>query len=215
MPNHVTNILTAPKEVLDFLKGEDGDVDFNTIVPMPECLNITEGSETDWGMSLITGEAPFGLSEEQFNEKIESYDEERIAKLKELGQQALDNREKLGHQSWYSWSCEYWGTKWNAYSVERFDDECVEFQTAWGCPVAFFEALSEKFPNVEIKVEYADEDIGSNCGTFTVKDGDFIEENLPDSCSKEAYELAFRICGGEDYYEYNEEEGTYEYVDED
>lgn len=35
MPNHVTTIVEAPKEVIDFLF-VDGHVDFNSVIPMPE-----------------------------------------------------------------------------------------------------------------------------------------------------------------------------------
>jgi hypothetical protein len=214
MPNHVTNIVSAPKEVLDFMKSEDNDFNFENLVPMPECLNISEGTETEFGLALVTGDVPFHYEEGKFQERLQSYSKDKLLELKKLGQQALDNREKLGHQSWYGWSCEFWGTKWNSYDVERYDDDTVEFLTAWSCPIPIFEALSEKFPNAKIEVEFADEDTGSNCGTFTLKDGEWVEENIPENLSKEAYELSFRICGSEDYYEYNEEKGTYEYVEE-
>lgn len=41
MPNYVTTVLTADKEVLDSLAGENGEVDFSSVIPMPE--NIFRG----------------------------------------------------------------------------------------------------------------------------------------------------------------------------
>jgi hypothetical protein len=38
MPNHVTNELTAAKRVLDSLRSGESELDFETVVPMPEIL---------------------------------------------------------------------------------------------------------------------------------------------------------------------------------
>jgi hypothetical protein len=154
MPNHITNIINAPKEVLDSLLNNEGEVDFNNIIPMPK-------------------------------------DQE-------------DN--------WYAWSCENWGTKWNAYDTYRIDDDQITFNTAWSAPIPFFEALSEKFPEYLIEVTYADEDMGHNCGTLTLEQGEVIESYIPKGGSKEAYELTFLVIGGENYYEWNEETNEYDYI---
>ena len=61
MPNHVTNILTitannatAMQDFLTFVKGDEADdyFDFKKIVPMPEELDITSGSQTDRGIEV-------------------------------------------------------------------------------------------------------------------------------------------------------------------
>jgi hypothetical protein len=69
---------------------------------------------------------------------------------------------------WYSWNCENWGTKWNAGCSSKSDD-VFEFQTAWSPPEPIFDALSEKFPNIEIKV-YWEEEQGFG-EMFTIQDG--------------------------------------------
>jgi hypothetical protein len=214
MPNHVTNIVEAPKEVLDSLEGENGDVDFNSIVPMPACLNIEESSDVALGMALINGDVPWNYTPEEFQKFIQSLPKDRLLKMKELGRQAIKNQEEVGHKSWYGWSCDMWGTKWNAYDIERYDDEAVSFQTAWSTPVPAMIALSEKFPEVEIRVRYADEDVAHNCGEYILKDGEFIKDYEPEGGSKEAFEMYFEVCGSDDCYEYSEETGTYEYVEE-
>lgn len=52
---------------------------------------------------------------------------------------------------WYSWCCDNWGTKWNAYDceilqdVDVYDDVLeIKFTTAWGCPEAWIRKLVEK-----------------------------------------------------------------------
>ena len=67
-----------------------------------------------------------------------------------------------------------WGTKWNAYGQSAEDNTStrVSFETAWSHPVPVIEALSKKFPEHEIKVRFADEDTGSNCGYYTIKNGE-------------------------------------------
>lgn len=52
------------------------------------------------------------------------------------------------------------------------NDGSIEFETAWSMPHPIYAALAKYTP---IRVVYADEDIGSNCGLvdfFTDEDGD-------------------------------------------
>ena len=69
------------------------------------------------------------------------------------------------------------------------------FQTAWSAPHPVLEKLTEMFPDVELEHEWADEDIGQNCGRYSYKDGERIEEYFPES-QKEAIEFA---CGMWEY----------------
>ena len=56
MPNHLMSKLHFSgeqkriDEILEFIKGEETLFDFNTIIPMPESLNIEEGSRTNNGL---------------------------------------------------------------------------------------------------------------------------------------------------------------------
>ena len=73
-----------------------------------------------------------------------------------------------------SWSYANWGTKWNGYDFSEVEPTLIRFSTAWSYPTPVLVELSKKFPDDEISVQYADEDIGSNCGYFTLKDGEMI-----------------------------------------
>lgn len=73
-----------------------------------------------------------------------------------------------------------WGTKWNAYS-QVVDDRTtrLEFDTAWSHPFPVIEALSRQFPDEPIHVQYADEDLGSNLGEYTILNGNIIDDATP------------------------------------
>ena len=113
--------------------------------------------------------------QDRFNEV--DYKELGVNNLEDLGNVYINNILQYGADSWYDWCCENWGTKWNASDTYIIDDNEIEFSTAWSCPVNIFKELSRQFSGVEIVVEFADEDIGSNCGKITFLNGE-IEEYI-------------------------------------
>ena len=69
---------------------------------------------------------------------------------------------RYGYKDWYDWSIANWGTKWNATTISVDDDtEAIEFDTAWSMPEPVFKAIAKHTP---LRVLYADEDLGNNCG---------------------------------------------------
>lgn len=54
--------------------------------------------------------------------------------------------------------------------------------------------LGRKFPHANIRVEYADEDIGSNCGWYALCKGDFVDDGYP-SKGDAAINFACNIWG--------------------
>jgi hypothetical protein len=82
---------------------------------------------------------------------------------------------------WYVWSNDNWGTKWNAYGQDnpvnqsRGNSDPIRFSTAWSTPYPVMVALSAKYPDLTIRVDYADEDAGSNCGFYVLKNGSDID----------------------------------------
>ena len=134
--------------------------------------------------------------QDRFNEV--DYKELGVNNLEDLGNAYINNILQYGADSWYDWCCENWGTKWNANNTYVVDDNEVEFDTAWSCPVNIFKELSRQFSGVEIVVEFADEDIGSNCGKITFLNGE-IEEYIDMDGDTD---FALEVCGydKEDYY---------------
>lgn len=162
MPNHVTNIINADKAVLDALTGENGEVDFNSVIPMPD--NIFRGN--------------LGLKE----------------------------RTEHGANNWYDWSVNNWGTKWNAYSIQRVDDQTISFETAWAHPLPVIKALSQKFPDYVLTVDYADEDLGYNFGAYTMRNGETTNNFAAfEEGSTEALDFATEIKHGMTYAELRKE----------
>lgn len=80
---------------------------------------------------------------------------------------------------WYSWNVENWGTKWNAYSSEVSEGR-LRFDTAWAHPDPVIRALALKHPDVTFSVEYADEDLGHNLGSYEITGTARVERPIDD-----------------------------------
>ena len=201
MPNHVTHRLTikGTKENIDKMianhftfNDRTGGIDFNKIIPMPECLKNSESSgNVTMGLALLNkGELERSLflpltAEHYLDhhwvkqlgiktvEELKDYIAKEKPEILIAGQKAIDNYEATGHTSWYTWSNANWGTKWEAYSqnFERIDDETVElcFDTAWGTPDPVLEKLSELNPDLEIEVYLVKCKPGNKMGSLQPK----------------------------------------------
>ena len=101
--------------------------------------------------------------------------EERRKQAIQLGELYLSNQKQYGYSTWYEWSINTWGTKWNAYNQKFEEPNILWFDTAWNSVTSLIGKLSEKFPNVEFSYAYADEYLGSNNGKGTAKEH---EENI-------------------------------------
>lgn len=97
------------------------------------------------------------------------------------------NIKRYKARDWYEWSIENWGTKWNGGDTV-VDSDIIEFQTAWSTPVPVFVELSKCMKDVAITVDYADEDIGSNCGTLEILNGE-VTESKPENPRQFACDL--------------------------
>ena len=119
-----------------------------------------------------------------------------------LAKQALGNIEQYGHMDWYDWSCEHWGTKWNAYDCSFDGDSELSFSTAWSAAHPIVKQLSSQYPELPFEHSWADEDYGCNLGRCEYLGGELIDEYLPDHCSKEAYEMAAEVWASDPLEEY-------------
>ena len=169
MPNHVTNILTIEgnseyvKKIREEIKSDKDIIDFNKIVPMPPSLSITSGSLVDQAIKSIKNGTEF---------KYSGPDREKSLKEAQI---AIDNVKKYGHKDWHDWCCANWGTKWGAYSISNTSENSITFDTAWSSPEPIIVELSRKYPEASFKLGYADEDIGSNCGSYICENGEIVE----------------------------------------
>ena len=207
MPYHVENHieLNGDKRQIDAMLNKigsaeygTGTIDFKKIISMPETLNIEAGSRTDHGLKAYREFIEVytaGRSDKEALKALENISTEsenaflcQRTDIKrdewELGKTAWQNIQKYGAPTWYEWSITNWGTKWNAYGYEEGTDysACDEltFQTAWSAPHPILRKLSEMFPEIVFKHQWADEDIGMNCGERCYLGGEKIDEFIPE-----------------------------------
>jgi len=207
MPNHVYNTLLICGDEKDinefrgFLLDEQGDVDFNNIIPMPE---IMKGVEPNCG--IVEAVIKYG----KWNVNMRDMGPEDTGMFKKC----CEIYHETGYAYWYDWTCAKWGTKWNAYDCEVEGDNLITWNTAWSGVPDLMKTASKEFPNVTLVYEYADEDIGSNVGTFLIKGGDILAKDQPLGGSVQAYKLSLRLMP--EYRDcYKLVGGVYVYEDED
>lgn len=244
MPNHVTNEISCknPEVIKSLQSSEEKIVDFNNIVPMPEDMSreAVPCHIEDWAMialgkfNLNSLRVDHGNPAESFKagdygSAADALNQVNMARMMTEGPFPKDFSDeefetylkfvkclrKYGHANWYSWCPANWGTKWNAYEVEKINENTVRFQTAWNMPKMVVIALAEKFPEEEIRIRWADEDFGSNAGDLTIKGEEIISGGPLENESREAQDLCIELVwNGEtpDYYKL--ENGLYVYVEE-
>lgn len=209
-----TNTLGQIKEL-----SKDGalNIDFNDFVPRPKSLDIESGSITDQAIIYYLSnrlKTPFADVEGRIKQVINrsemlelmfgDHDEDTYNRLKERDMDAdfkqdlydqgkiyVSNFDTYGHATWYDWSIENWGTKWNAGDASQgADEKSIYFTTAWSPSLPVTHAMSLAYPDIEFTHSWADEDRGSNTGSITIKNGRVIGEPfLPENQSQEAYQL--------------------------
>lgn len=233
MPNWVTNFLhiagkNASNIVANHIREEE--FDFNTLIPMPKSLDINKDYLEALGLRLYAYKNNIDLRTlGSFGESIanalvrnpKAYDNETGVSEKELlakGEKVYNNIKKYGHSDWYDWRIENWGAKWNASDTtfnECGEDECeLWFATPWDAVPKIVETLSAKYPELEIEYQFAEEQVGHYVGEYAFKGGENVHEYFFEDYSKEAFERAFDLLGEEDYYRFNPEKGTYEYIED-
>lgn len=218
MPNHITNIVKAAPHVLAALRGKESAVDFNALLPMPAGMAVECSTRVTWLADFCCGKISLQPTDTLGNLKSQN----QITCLREGGALALDdaafeqfvqclrNLRAHGTSSWYDWSCQHWGTKWNAYDVSE-EEGAVRFDTAWSPPIPMLEALAAKFPDDLIVLQWADADIGNdNCGTMTWLRGQVTTEEPEDRV-----DFGLTLKGRDrDAYRVNVETGKWEWDQE-
>jgi hypothetical protein len=111
----------------------------------------------------------------------------------------LDLLDKYGVSNWVDWSSKYWGTQFDALETVILKHNKVRFFTDSNCPYEAINTLSIIFPNVKIKLQWADEDLGYNVGEMYLQNGDIIDTKSLKGGSDEAYEMAIIITDDKFY----------------
>lgn len=184
MPNWVTTKIRATPEVIRAITSkDDGNIDFGLVTPFPGEFPWDFISSSAEEMAEIVAGIP--LDKNPLIAYLERSNRAR-AKLSNLQDedfeqfvQMLRNHRKCGFLHQMDFGRAKWGTKWNACDSSVSEDETeASFDTAWSCPKPVLAALSERFPDTEIHVSYADEDLGSNCGMYTLRAGEVVQSDI-------------------------------------
>lgn len=205
MANYYQNRLTVlhdsterVEEVMAAVRSEERDViDFNRIVPRPEILAGDHDMMVEGALKWMI-ERAFPRTLNQFEKMLANKHEELApelrAKKEEQARQWLRNIADCGYASFYQWSIDNWGTKWNSIngqSTMHRDGNTLYFETANGYCSPVIEVLSRMFPDVGFSYAAADEDIGSWTIKGVYKDGEFngVEEHR----TPLAFDIAFEL----------------------
>ena len=196
MPNHIANKLyvkaNTEEEInkfVEFIEGNNHDecIDFNTIIPMPEELKTTEESSrvTDSILYYLKENDKLNTAETYLGKTMFNISKDRdfstivphvLEEMYKEGEKYVNIFDTYGYLSWYTWSINNWGTKWNAYDsyIEELENMVIiHFNTAWSGVPKIIGTMTEMFPNLSFNYKYADEDFGCNCGLGFTKNGEF------------------------------------------
>ena len=177
----------------EFVAGDDpGDAtafDFNKLIPMPPQVWDT-ANDNSAAYTIYYGDAAgmlelFWVKEANITtvEQLRDYLESKNPELRAAADRWKANMEKYGVGDWYDWSCEYWGTKWNACDAEVWSNpggslpgQC---DTAWTFPFPVMEKLVAEFPMLVFAGSAVEPGVGFSL-TFDGGDGEFSWEDNSD-----------------------------------
>lgn len=221
MPNHVKNFLTIKAdgerlaEILDSIKDDEkgvGTIDFRKLIPLPQIQEVPESPFTQQGYAMYKQY----VNEKTVQQLIADNDtipdklrenarlelrriEARYSMLDNdeqnmflAGKICYENKQKTGSTTQYRWNIANWGTKWNAYQAKGKENVMV-FLTANSPPTPIMEALSKKYPEIELEHQWASDDFGKDMGIKQYLNGEVISAYLPENFSKEAYDMSFEM----------------------
>ena len=214
MPNWCSNRLVLKRDIIDNIKNENGDVDFNILMPVPHGLIEVQGDFKETSKMFLYLYAYFSNNlERDKKEVIEIYkkqgsmafvfadwdnakdkilqNEEYLESPEEFcnkGKNIANMIEEFGEISVYEWHCKFWGTKWNASdtSIEYSDDLCIlNFETPWGPPYGWLYRLCEL--EVKFQNDWIEES-GERGVIYSIGDGEIKSENYRNEYYDEEYD---------------------------
>ena len=86
----------------------------------------------------------------------------------------------------HHWKIAHWGST-DAVDCIKNKDNTISFSTSWTAPLKAIEALVKKFPELDFRYYWANEDTGADSGMQLWEDGELLEEIRP-------YSLVYHYC---------------------
>jgi hypothetical protein len=239
MPNHVTNRVTITgQSIFDewscrrAVVNAEGNFDLGKVIPMPESMHV-QASVTEVDIAKGQANAAMTRTGDHVNPKHVEIMRKNLEEhgyaywydfandnwgtkwnaykhANELGEIVCDDAARVladsllaqGHPEAEDF----------ALAVHRGELRragVLVFETAWSTPRPVYGEMARRFPSVAIVVEYADEDIGSNCGTLTFEGGELVSDVCPDN-DDDAVAFSYRVTGDTPYEDEDEDEATQE-----
>lgn len=191
MPNYCTNMLSIPRQpglhradietVMRSLRGPNGPLDFEAILPIPEALrNLCRGgTRIDGAYHTLWREEPLPGG--------------GIRKIPLSVEEQEQLRQNHGADNPFDWCIENWGTKWNALTWEvDWAFATFRFDTAWSPPLGFAMALSRKYPGIRFELSFVETGCDMN-GWIQYYQGEEWRSEDYDMNSDEGRENADRV----------------------
>lgn len=183
----------AVKKTMNELLNNNDKFTFDTFAPMPTELigtspmqEVLPNKKYEETMIDIRGKMDMGLIHEH-----------------EVLPISLDTHKKLihnyGYSNWYDWAMNHWGTKWGPYESGKLSDNEFSFYTVNATPHVAMVKMSMKYPKIEFRVRYADEDMGYNVGEYSLLNGETINTNVYREFNTESFLMAYNMFD-DDYY---------------
>ena len=126
--------------------------------------------------------------------------------------------DKYGATDWYMWRCNNWGCKWDAQESAFYKDGehwMITFQTPWGPPVEFLQALSKKFNKMTFVLQFSDECMGGTpLGEATINDGSVIYDGPRDG-QNNIEQFSYTVWDEEWVNDWGDEDYKYANAEED
>ena len=159
-----------------------------------------------YGERKLYGTNEFGVQEDDFNTLggKSSY-------LK-YGKTIIENRMNYGASTWYEWSREHWGVKWNASSsrVSRGTNEVeIYFETPWDGVARLMAKAGTIIPEVELTYDCSEEQTAYCEKYMKMKNGRVVDGKIYEPGSKEAVEHFMWLWGVEDEFVYDPKINNY------
>ena len=153
-----------------------------------------------------------GISPQSYDAIKKFTETEEGEKLLTFGKQLQENIKLYSAPTWYEWANANWGTKWNACEPEvDIDTRTITFDTAWTAPIGIATALTARFPQIDWKWLYAEEDRGNNAGSFVHEDC-LLSVHKTEFGSTEACKISVEMWG-ESNCMYQDENGDWHMYD--
>lgn len=206
--------------VFDCLRGVNGEMDFNQIIPMPkELVHMDHSVRNNDALAYYNAIAFGDFKEIDFRirdpynenaktrkqylaflenkysnfEKVYLDDGRVLDNLYEYGKYLRFLDKKYGAHDWFMWSIDNWNCKWNAFDISK-EGNTLTFHTINNSAFHLILTASEKHPEVEFVYETCNEDV-TVVGRLTLKAGEIIEEVDVEEGSKEEILLGIEILG--------------------